>query len=98
MRNGAPKPPDRFGQMKPIVPAPTSTSHSPMAGPERGAHQLAARQALDLLLAEGLDRLLGQGLGLGGGLDVVVAHARSVVLIRRVVTGRSTRQGRSRTG
>ena len=34
---------------------------------ERHAHELAARQALDLLLAQRLDRLLGQGGGLSIG-------------------------------
>ena len=62
-----PKPPGRFGQMKPIVPALTSSSHRPTPAPMRGAHQLAARQALDLLLAQRLDGLLGQGCGLSTG-------------------------------
>src|SRR5215204_2809559 len=57
------------------------------AGPDRGPHQLAAGDALDLLLAQRLDGLLGQGGRLVDRFDVVVAHARW--FLRDPVTGRS---------
>ena len=64
--------------------------------PERGAHQLPSGQALDLLLAQRLDRLLGQGSRFVDEFDVVVAHAPWI--LRRVVTGRSGGLDWSRTG
>ena len=63
-----------------MVPAEISSSHRPMPGADRAAHQLAPGQALDLLMAQRLERLLGQGGGLVDGFDVVVAHARSAIL------------------
>ena len=60
--------------MKPIVPALISSSHKSDGRTQRPAEQLAARQALDLLAAEGLDGLLREGPGLVGGFDGVVAH------------------------
>src|ERR1019366_5688852 len=42
--------------------------------PKGRAQDLPPRDALDLLLAEGLDRLFREGLWPAGGLDLVVAH------------------------
>ena len=69
--------------MNPIVPALISRSQSADAGAQRAADELSAGQALDLLVAQRLQRLRGQGGGLVDGFDVVVAHARSAVLGHR---------------
>src|SRR3954447_2872253 len=58
---------------------------------ERQPHELSAGQPLDLLLAQRLDRLLGQGGGLVDQFDLVVAHERGV--LRKVITGRSAGRG-----
>ncbi len=78
-----PKPLARFGQMNPSDPAVISRSQSADAGSQRAADELSAGQALDLLMAQGLQRLRGQGGGLVDGFDVVIAHARSAVLGHR---------------
>ena len=77
--------------MKPSVPAVTSSSHSPIPVPSAARISWRRDSALDLLLAQRLDGLLGQGGRLVDGFDVVVAHARW--FLRGRVTGRSGGRG-----
>ena len=73
---GAPKPPARFGQTKPSVPAVTSSSHSPMPVPIAVRISWRRDRPWTCCLRSDLIASLVRAAGLSIEFDVVVAHAR----------------------
>ena len=63
---------------------------------QRPAQQLPARDALDLVVADGLEGLRGEGLRLVRGLDVVVAHDSEILRLTGRSAGPASRSRRTR--